>query len=80
MVGIHEQMIGIPNDPTYIFFTFDSLNKFEMAIDEAEKKIEELDIETKKKRQLKKGRFFEWTKIKDTILEGVAKRCGRSYK
>ena len=79
MVGIHQQKIGIPNDPTDIFFTFDSINKLEMAIDEAKKKIEELDIETKKKRRLNEGKFCDWNKIKDTILEGVAKHCGRAY-
>ena len=80
MVGIHEKMAGTTNDPTDIFFTLYSLNKLEMAIDEAEKKVEELDVEVKKKRQLKQGMFCKWPEIKDTILEGVAKRCGRSYK
>ena len=67
IVGMHKIEIGGSSGPTNIFFTVDSLNNLEQAIDEADNKVNMLDAEEKRKRKFYKGCFIRQTDNIDLI-------------
>ena len=76
IVGIHKIEIAGTSGPTNIFFTVDSLNNFEQAIDEADNKVNMLDAEVKGKRKFYKGCFIRQTDMINLIHQKISSKCG----
>ena len=67
IVGVHKTVIGSNSGPTNIFFTVDSLNNLELALDEADKKVNMLYAEFKGRRKFKIGSFIRQSEMKHLI-------------
>ena len=73
---MHKIVIGSTSGPTNIFFTVDSLNDLEQAIDKADNKVNMLDEEVKGKRKFKKGCFIRQTDMIYLIHQKISSKCG----
>ena len=72
---MHKIEIGSSSGPKNIFFTVDSLNNLEQAIDEADNKSNMLDAEVKGKRKFTKGYFIWQTDMIDLIHQKISSKC-----
>ena len=76
IVGMHKIVKCSTTWPTNIFFTFDSLNNLELALDEADNKVNILDADLKGRCKFKKGNFIRQSDMKNLIHEKTATQCG----